>query len=494
MYVRYPYENKFKDLDDGLNLEEANSDFFIANRQIPRPPINFPDFNPNQPPINNPSQNSGQPSTPPPNFTPQKSNFKSGPQTKAVSPNSIRPCTFQFVYIWPRNGNGFWAWLIGVDRNSAFGFRWNGRRWVYFGIGLNRIDYFECFGRSSEENIYTDNSLKDELVLKPLDLDCYDFSRESNKKNYDQPVGSPPNFTPKKANLNEKQNKTVSSNSLRPCLYEYVYLWLYNGNSFWAWLTRIDKKTASGYRWKNGRWVYFGIDLNRIAYFECFHRETKNNAKTNMTYVESINQISDFIYDKKIAPNSFSIIYPFFKGLSSKSAEDSINNLIVDKYMSLIRRELFVEKKVVYMDIYGSYSLSLQVENIASFIFYLYSYGFNNEESISYASLTVNYETGNLVGLKDLFNLKSNYIEKLNSLSIAFLQKQNPEKAKLFKGITENQEFFLTPNSLVLYNRNETNDSTPDYLSVDFIFIPYSDITDLLTEKGPIKKIMDSNK
>ena len=70
---------------------------------------------------------------------------KSAPGTMAVEPQSLRPCLFRFVYIWPRRGRPFWAWLTFVGRKSASGFRWDGRRWVYFGIDLRQIDSFTCY-------------------------------------------------------------------------------------------------------------------------------------------------------------------------------------------------------------------------------------------------------------------------------------------------------------------------------------------------------------
>jgi len=84
----------------------------------------------------------GGPTAPPPNYTPQKAYGYAQP--KAVSPGSIRRCMYRYVYIWLDNGRSFWAWLNRVDRRTASGWRWNGRRWVYFGIDLRRIDYFEC--------------------------------------------------------------------------------------------------------------------------------------------------------------------------------------------------------------------------------------------------------------------------------------------------------------------------------------------------------------
>ncbi|QGS67965.1 hypothetical protein CV093_02435 [Oceanobacillus sp. 143] len=85
-------------------------------------------------------QSGGAPTTPPPNFTPQQSQF----QTFAVDPGGIRGCLFRFTYIWLRR-DAFWFYPTFVGRTSVAGFRWNGFRWVYFGIDLNQIQSFQCF-------------------------------------------------------------------------------------------------------------------------------------------------------------------------------------------------------------------------------------------------------------------------------------------------------------------------------------------------------------
>lgn len=85
------------------------------------------------------------PSSPPPNYIPNKTDAKmSSSQTKAIDSISIRPCINTFVYIWPRNGRGFWAYVVFVGRRSLAGYRWNGRRWFYFAIGLSNIEAFFC--------------------------------------------------------------------------------------------------------------------------------------------------------------------------------------------------------------------------------------------------------------------------------------------------------------------------------------------------------------
>lgn len=59
-------------------------------------------------------------------------------------PGPIRFCVNRFAYIWLENGREFWAWISFVARRTVYGYRWNGRRWVYFQVNANEIDTFIC--------------------------------------------------------------------------------------------------------------------------------------------------------------------------------------------------------------------------------------------------------------------------------------------------------------------------------------------------------------
>jgi hypothetical protein len=93
---------------------------------------------PGMPPVS-PETTSGPPSEPPPAFIPQQP-----PSAFAIDPGAIRPCVFRYVYIWLNTGEQFWAWLVFVGRRSAAGWRWNGFRWIYFGVDLRNIQSFSC--------------------------------------------------------------------------------------------------------------------------------------------------------------------------------------------------------------------------------------------------------------------------------------------------------------------------------------------------------------
>lgn len=89
-------------------------------------------------------------------------------------------------------------------------------------------------------------------------------------------LGNPPNYTPSK-NSPEVQKlnssgttKAVSPNSINFCLFKFTYIWETNGNSYWAFIFEVDRRTVTGLRWFRGRWIYFGVDLRRIDSFVCY--------------------------------------------------------------------------------------------------------------------------------------------------------------------------------------------------------------------------------
>ncbi|MCY6371903.1 hypothetical protein [Clostridium ganghwense] len=83
------------------------------------------------------------------------------------------------------------------------------------------------------------------------------------------PMAPPPTTTPKKSKA-DAELKAVDPGAIRPCKYRYVYIWLKNGKSFWAWLTYVGKKSVAGWRWNGFYWVYFGVDLRKIESFVCY--------------------------------------------------------------------------------------------------------------------------------------------------------------------------------------------------------------------------------
>ncbi|MBU5466815.1 hypothetical protein KQI49_08210 [Virgibacillus sp. MSJ-26] len=80
------------------------------------------------------------------------------------------------------------------------------------------------------------------------------------------PTTPPPNFEPTQPSF---QTFAIDPGAIRGCLYKFTYVWL-NRESFWFYPVYIGRQSVAGYRWRRNRWVYFGIDLDRIQSFQCF--------------------------------------------------------------------------------------------------------------------------------------------------------------------------------------------------------------------------------
>ncbi len=80
-----------------------------------------------------------------------------------------------------------------------------------------------------------------------------------------KPTGAPPRQIPeKRATL-----YAVDPGGIRPCLYNYTYVWLTNGRSFWFYPTFVGRESVSGYRWSRYGWTFIGFDLSLIESFTC---------------------------------------------------------------------------------------------------------------------------------------------------------------------------------------------------------------------------------
>ncbi|URZ07739.1 hypothetical protein [Clostridium felsineum] len=142
--------------NDDLN-SETECPFFpdCQNTRDPMPPHGHsnPPMPPHghMPPGHNPPGQYGQPGYdqmmppgPPPTYVPQFQSGFGGSSIKAVDSGAIRICRYKYTYIWLNNGREFWAYITFVGPRSISGYRWMGRRWVYFGLDLRQIRYFVC--------------------------------------------------------------------------------------------------------------------------------------------------------------------------------------------------------------------------------------------------------------------------------------------------------------------------------------------------------------
>lgn len=84
------------------------------------------------------------------------------------------------------------------------------------------------------------------------------------------PTSPPPRTIPPKPSYIPPQPSTY----LVDCMYEYTYVWLVNGESFWFFPTRVEYDGVSGYRWNGRYWMFYGIDPRLIDAVACYPTPT----------------------------------------------------------------------------------------------------------------------------------------------------------------------------------------------------------------------------
>ena len=293
------------------------------------------------------------------------------------------------------------------------------------------------------------------------------------------PPGPPPNMTPHKPFAAGIQPTAVSPASIRPCRFQFVYMWLSNGISFWAWIINVDRRTVSGFRWTGWRWVYFAVSLNRIDFFQCYGRR----------YAPLEENVVSNLQTQVLSPPQFKLEYPFIENAPNENASNIVNQEIIDTLNSLWLNEVLIPEKVNFLIVESAYEVPLDSSGLLSIVMSLYTETQENPNGHTlFASLTVDINTGEVYDLANLFNNRINFTEILSNIAMRKVNEMNTDFIVPYSGVTDTQRFYLTPEALVLYY--QIDEFTPASSGLFRITIPYNEISNILSPGSPIIRLM----
>ncbi|NMM62519.1 DUF3298 and DUF4163 domain-containing protein [Clostridium sp. P21] len=210
----------------------------------------------------------------------------------------------------------------------------------------------------------------------------------------------------------------------------------------------------------------------------------KNHTKDYRDFRETVG-----LKNQKLMPPKFSISYPVIDNPDSKDNITKINNAIVDEVDKLFRSQVLRPEIINFAEVLGTYEITLNKNGILSILFALYVYENKAAHGFTlYSSITANVQKGEVYSFGDLFNPKMYYIPILNELAQKYIKENNILLINKYNGITENQQYYLTENSLVLYY--QLYEYTPHSYGLFKIEIPYSKILNIIGPAGPIPKIL----
>lgn len=170
------------------------------------------------------------------------------------------------------------------------------------------------------------------------------------------------------------------------------------------------------------------------------------------------------------------LAYPQIQGLPKAEVQDKFNQAIREEVEGFAAKLNMPDHsgKVSYKTEYNDhYLLSVTLTEL----FYVK----HQAHPMTYLrAFTINTKTGEFYRLKDIFTQGTGYAEKLNLLIGQQIAEHQIPLLKPFKGIDDNQEFYLSADGLVVYY--QLYEYTPYFYGFPKFTIPYEQISDLMSK------------
>lgn len=199
--------------------------------------------------------------------------------------------------------------------------------------------------------------------------------------------------------------------------------------------------------------------------------------------------ISASLAEQNLSPTDFKLSYPLINSLTNEAAKAKINNAIISQQSALFTNHVLLPEVIDFKDVISSYKVPLNEKSLISMLFNIYVYANHAAHGMTfYSSISANLETGQIYEFSDLFNPKIYYTKFLSDIAFKKVKEMKIPLISDYKGITEDQQFYLTPASLVLYYK--LYEFTPYYFGNFEIKIPYVEIINLLGPMSPIQKLL----
>ncbi|RSD22326.1 DUF3298 and DUF4163 domain-containing protein [Mesobacillus subterraneus] len=181
------------------------------------------------------------------------------------------------------------------------------------------------------------------------------------------------------------------------------------------------------------------------------------------------------------------VYFPRVVGLSNRDIEKSINQNIVLQAQQLINQQVGNMPETVE-EMLGSYEIKNNQRDVLSLTQSNYTYHRQAAHGMTYLkSLTFDMKSGRMYELKDLFKPGSDYVKRLSEIVEAQIKNRSIPLLEDFKGISEDQDFYIADKSLVLYF--QLYELTPYAYGFPMFPISVYELEGLIDEDGPLGRM-----
>lgn len=179
--------------------------------------------------------------------------------------------------------------------------------------------------------------------------------------------------------------------------------------------------------------------------------------------------------------------YPKVVNLSS-SVRDRINREIKEAAYQAVPD---YDPGTSVVEAQSSYNTGVNMNGILSLRFQDYFYPEMAAHGVTQvSSVTLDLYTGRTYRFSELFLRGSNYQARIDGIIQTQINAQQIPMLKPFEGVGPNEQYYLTPDSLVIYYQPYVY--TPGAYGVLEFRIPYNQIVEIIDPRGPIGRILGS--
>jgi hypothetical protein len=198
------------------------------------------------------------------------------------------------------------------------------------------------------------------------------------------------------------------------------------------------------------------------------------------------NIVAGILQEAFVRPPNIRVAFPQVV-LPDKAVQDRINRLIQDLVDIMMLKQGVNDPNLAEM--VGTYKISLNEKSLLSVYFENFAIQRMAAHGTTIAeSLTADLETGEVYQLNDLFIRNRPYRVRLNNIILAEIAAINLPTIAPFPGITDNQEFYLTPKALVIFFPEL--EFTPHVVGIPQFVIPYVALANLIDPHGPLARLV----
>lgn len=185
------------------------------------------------------------------------------------------------------------------------------------------------------------------------------------------------------------------------------------------------------------------------------------------------------------------IYYPEVIHLPNPSVQQKVNTEIFQHVQQLVRQQHEQQGVDRFTEMIGTFELKTNERNVLSLTLSNYAYAEHHAHGLTLMnSLTFDISTGKTYVLGDLFKQGSNYVSVISDLVKNQIKTRDIPILNSFSSISPDQFFYIADQVLVIYF--QAYEITPGYVGIPMFPIPVFMLEDIVTEDGPLGRMMAS--